>query len=489
MPGGVKKSPDVIGRHESLHAGHYESTIERWADHITNTRFDSIDKRYVQHAKNRIIDIIGCIIGGTRSPDADMVLSLAEDWGVGKNRSSAVGFRKTCAVPPHTAAMANAILARSFDFGVLIPQVGTRLYEAHLSETSVPTTLALSEALHLSGKEMISALIVGDDIASRLIAASNYSAGFNWDSTGTVNRFGATAIAGSLLRLSQKKMMNAFGIILDQLSGSFQSINDRVNSFKLAQGMAARDGIMAAELADVGWLGSKDPLFGKFGYFSLFCSGEPDTNILTEDLGTTYYADSIFKPYPCCRQMHIFIDCALNMVRENKSLDPKNIDKITVSTSSRVASGPLNVDFFVGEFPTANAMFNIAYNVANVLLRKKVDLDNYTEKSITDPVLNNLISRVSVIEGSIRDEESIDLAEITVRTKKGETFVAVARYAKGHPVFKPLSQHEIEIKFMRNVDFSNLISTRRAEALLNRLKRLDEIEDVREVTGLFSKIR
>ena len=222
--------------------------------------------------------------------------------------------------------MVNSIQARSFDFGVIIPSVEGELYEAHLSETTVPTALALSEAWHRSGKEMIVALILGDDIASRLIAASNYAAGLNWDSTGTVNRFGATAVAGSLLRLSPDKMMNAFGIILDQLSGSFQSINDRVHSFKLTQGMSARDGIVAAELANLGWLGSKDPIFGRYGYFSYFVPVNMIRDILTKDLGKAYYADSTFKPYPCCRQMHIFIDCALEIIRDNENLAPMDID-------------------------------------------------------------------------------------------------------------------------------------------------------------------
>ena len=162
--------------------------------------FDDIDKKYIQHAKNRVIDIVGCIIGGAKSAGCDMVRTLARSWGAGERHGSTIGFGKEYSVPAHNAAMVNGIMARSFDFGVIIPCVEGKLYEAHLSETTVPTALALSEAWHRSGKEMISALILGDDIASRLIAASNYAAGLNWDSTGTVNRFGATAIAGRLLR-------------------------------------------------------------------------------------------------------------------------------------------------------------------------------------------------------------------------------------------------------------------------------------------------
>ncbi len=281
-------------------------------------------------------------------------------------------------------------------------------------------------------------------------------------------------------------MINAFGIILDQLSGSFQSINDRVHSFKLTQGMSARDGIVAAELADLGWLGSKQPLFGRYGYFTLFCSGEHDTRILTRDLGKVYYGDSTFKPYPCCRQMHIFIDCALEIIRNNEKLDPMDIDSIVVATSSRVASGPLNVPFTVGEFPFGSAMFSIAYNVASVLLRKGVKLEYYTDELINSYEIRDLIERVRITPGAIPDEDSLDLAEVRVKMKDGRELIGNVHYAKGHPLFKPLSQQDIEDKFRMNVSFSKVISTARAEELLDMLKRLEEIDDVWKIVDVLS---
>jgi 2-methylcitrate dehydratase PrpD len=144
---------DVTPKKEKDH----DSVIERWAVHSANVCFDDIDKKYIQHAKNRIIDIVGCIIGGARSADCDMVRSLTRSWGVGETHSSTIDFGKKYRVSAHNAAMVNSVVARSFDFGVILPCVEGKLYEAHLSETTVPTALALSEAWHRSGKEMIAA--------------------------------------------------------------------------------------------------------------------------------------------------------------------------------------------------------------------------------------------------------------------------------------------------------------------------------------------
>ncbi len=133
----------------------HDSVVERWAVHSANVCFDDIDKEYVEHAKNRVIDIVGCIISGAKSAGCDMVWSLARSWGVVEKHGSTIDFKRGYSVAAHNAAMVNSIMARSFDFGVILPSVEGKLYEAHLSETTVPTALALSEAWHRSGKEMI----------------------------------------------------------------------------------------------------------------------------------------------------------------------------------------------------------------------------------------------------------------------------------------------------------------------------------------------
>jgi 2-methylcitrate dehydratase PrpD len=111
-------------------------------------------------------------------------------------------------------------------------------------------------------------------------------------------------------------MRNAFGLVLNQLAGSFQSIWDGTTAFKLYQGTSARNGIFSAELAKAGWTGPRDALLSKFGYFHLYTEGCTHPEILTKELGKKYYADSTFKPYPCCRATHPAIDCALAIIQK-----------------------------------------------------------------------------------------------------------------------------------------------------------------------------
>ncbi len=152
-------------------------------------------------------------------------------------------------VPVHNAAMVNSIMARSFDFESVIPMINGVDIPAHISGTTVTTAISLGEMMDINGRELITALLVGDDIAVRVLAAHNFSFALGWDDTGTINMIGATAIAGRLLGLNKRQMRHAFGIVLSQMAGSMQNVWDSSTTFKLPQGLSARNGIFPAQLA------------------------------------------------------------------------------------------------------------------------------------------------------------------------------------------------------------------------------------------------
>ena len=262
--------------------------VEEWAAHIAKTGFESFDRETVAQAKSRIIDLVGCTIGGANAPGNSILLDLIKSW---RGRKEATILVHGTKAPAHNAAWLNSIMARSFDFGIILPYIGDVLAPGHVSESTVPTAITAAEWKHASGKELITALILGEDLTIRLIAASRFIPGTGWDSPGIVDKFGTVAIAAKLMGLNERQITNAFGIILDQLAGSFQAINDGSHNFKLGQGLAARDGIISAEMAQKGWIGVNDPLQGKYGYFTLYCKGS-DPEILTKKLGRIYGVDA-----------------------------------------------------------------------------------------------------------------------------------------------------------------------------------------------------
>ena len=453
------------------------SMILELVRNIQKTSFESFDPTIVDKARNRIMDVVGCLIAGANASGCSMLIDLVKEWGGKKESTILVHGGK---IPAHHAAMVNSMMARSYDFEPVSPYVDGKGNPGHLSGTTVPTAIAVAEQKGSSGKDLLTALILGDDLASRINAASNFSLDSGWDCTGTANMFGATAIAGRLWGLNEHQMLNAFGIVINQLAGTMQNVFDGVHSFKLPQGLAARAGIFSVALARKGFTGVKDPLLGKYGYFSLYCrTYQPE--ILTKDLGKKFWADTTFKPYPCCRSNHGAIDCALELARNHK-IKPEEIEEITVDVSPVGYDFAVGQPFKIGEVPQVNAGFSLQYTVANALLRKSMRLEHFTEEFIKDPKIMNLMNKIR-LTATVPSEKPL-AAGIRLKMKQGEEYEKRVDVPKGNDIMNPLTADEKREKFINNVTFSKSVPLEKAEKALNLIERLEEVDNVAKIVSL-----
>ena len=453
------------------------TTIEELSANVLDTRFENFDEATLGNAKSRIIDVLGCAIGGAKAAGNSALIELVREWG-GKEEATILIWGGK--VPAHNAAMVNSIMARSFDFEPVNTLVDGIDLPDHISGTTVMTAITLGEIKGINGKELITALIAGDDVASRVLAASGFGFSLGWDNTGTINMIGATAIAGRLLGLNRRQMRNAFGIVLNQLAGSFQSIWDATTAFKLPQGLSARNGIFSAQLAKAGWTGPEDMLFSKFGYYHLYTEGCINQEILTKDLGKKYYTHATFKPYPSCRGSHSAIDCALALVRKH-DIKTEDIDEVILYAPKKDLDIFLGQPFQIGDFPHASAAFNYQYTVACALLRGSVKPEHFSEEAIRDPQVNTLISKIRLTE--LKETPRLN-AKLEVKMRNGRGFCECNDTPKGEPVEKPLSMDEIRAKFQTNVDFSQTVTRDNAEKLLGLLENLEKLDNVNKIVKL-----
>src|SRR5512143_2514192 len=89
------------------------AVIELVSANIANTRYEEFDKATLDLAKNRVIDVLGCLIGGAKAPGNLPLLKLVKRWGGKKEATILVHGGKA---PAQMVAMMNTIMARSFDF-------------------------------------------------------------------------------------------------------------------------------------------------------------------------------------------------------------------------------------------------------------------------------------------------------------------------------------------------------------------------------------
>lgn len=456
-----------------------ETAIEQLSANVVNTRFENFDQATVDLAKKRIIDVIGCAIGGANAPGNAAFIDLVKKWGgCGESTIWIHGGK----IPAQHAAMVNAIMDRSYDFEVMSYALGDKIYASHHAATLVPTAMALAEVNNVNGKELLTAMIVGDDLAARVQAASEaHPIGLGWDGCGTLSHLGAVTTAGRLLGLNQRQMKHALGIVLNLIAGAIQSLWDGATTFKLGQGAAARNGIFSAELAKAGWTGVEDALQSRFGYFHLYAKGCKDPDALTRELGGKYYGEAYFKPYPCGMPNHVAIRCALKIVSEN-NFEVDDIEQIVITVPhGAIKNSYYAKPFIIRDFPHGDAIFSYPYCVATALLKGKVGLPNFTQEAIHDTKVNLLTAKTKLVEPE-KPGEGLFIG-LKIRLKSGREFFESGT-ANRDWAYKNTPSTEIEDKYWHQVEFSKTISKANAKNLLEDLKRLEELDNIKTIIQL-----
>ena len=464
-----------------------QKTIEALSRNVLNTRFEDLDPAVVDNTKRRILDMIGCGIGGSNAPGNAVLAEMAANCG-GKGGATLLGYGYKA--PADIAAMVNCIFGRSFDWGplVIIMDNGDR-HASHNSETTVLTAVTVGDSEGISGKELITALAAGDDLVARVQIGSggghpgkmppgNIRRGGGFDEWGTKTTFGAAAIAGRLLGLTEFQLRNAFGIAINMMAGAGGGLWEGANTFKLSQGTAARSGVNAAQLAKGGWIGISDPLSS---YYASFTGGLTQPDMITRDLGQKYYVEQVFKPWPGGRPTNAATQLAITLAKKY-DLQADDIEQAVYRTSPGIATAPhYTKPYKVGYYPTGDALFSFVYAVANGLSTRMSRGDNFTEDGIRNPRTQALIKRVTL--------ETLDKpegVELEVKMKDGRVYSEYLLMAVGDPS-NPLSREGLIEKFMSQVDFSQKVSRSNAEKIIELVENLEKIDNIREIIELAVK--
>jgi 2-methylcitrate dehydratase PrpD len=455
---------------------------EKLIHNVLDTPFDTFDEDVIRDAKRQLIDLIGVMVSGYDGPGNMALFDLLRQWGGSQEATVLVhGVRLPL---PHVAMM-NSLQGRSFDFECTGPDAfgqNEGMFPGHVQSSTVPAALSIAEYLGGSGKDLLSAIILGGDTAARIAFVEGIGFDHPFDPVGTANAFGVAALTARLFGLDEGHLMNAFGILATQVAGGFQSLWDGVMTFKLYGAVAARNGIMAAQMAGKGFTGLKDPLFGPQGYFECYCPKPYHPEVMNRDLGKEFYVKSRHKKYPSCQLNHNIIDCGLEIVNAHK-IDVEDIDEIIIGVSARQIDGYAATPFKKGDSQQA-ALFYQGYSAANVLLRKGARLEHYTQEAVEDPKIVALCSKVRHVP--ITHENPL-MAELTVKMTNGREYVAAFNHpqSRGYPQF-PLTEEELIEKYWHNFDFCGRIPKKNAESVLEMINNLEKVDDVAEMVALLA---
>ena len=379
--------------------------------------------------------------------------------------------------------MINSLQARSYDFECTGPDAfgqNEGMFPGHVQSSTVPAALSVAEYVGASGKDLLCAVILGGDLASRIAFVEGLGFDHPFDPIGTANAFGVAGITGRLMGMNENEVLNSFGILVNMLAGSFRSLWDGVMTFKLYGALSARNGIMSTLMAKHGFTGLKDPLFGPQGFFESYCPKPYHPEYMNRDLGKEFYAKSRHKKYPSCQGNHNIIDCGLDILAEH-DIDAEDIKEIIIGVNPMQLKSYGAIPFKAGDSQAA-ALFYQGYSAANVLLRKGARLEHYTEEAIQDPRIIELCGKVKHVPATLEDPMKVKL---TVKMGSGKEYTAVFTHpqSRGFPRF-PLTEAELTEKYWHNFDFCGRIPRENAVKVFEMINDLENVDTVSSMVEL-----
>ena len=343
---------------------------------------------------------------------------------------------------PSSAALANGALAHALDFGDTFDRGA-----AHPHAALIPALRALCEVRpQISVASLLAAIAAGADLACRLSLAPQqaFEEG-GWYAPALVNGPAAAGAAALVLGLDADRIAEAIGLSLlgATFPGGFR--RDAASPLRgTREAFAARAAVEAALLAESGARAFADPLGAKGGFFDLYAGGfawEP----MLEDLGERWLGSEVsFKPWPCCRGTHAYIEAALAL-RARTDLEEISRIEVPVGPLQRFLADPLPAKR--AELTASRAKFSISYTLSAALVDGHVDLATFAPAKLADARLHRLAALIVPLPAPGWTREDAARGEVTIITKAGDRYHHSVSQALGCPD-NPLSDAMLHEKFV-----------------------------------------
>jgi 2-methylcitrate dehydratase PrpD len=273
----------------------------------------------------------------------------------------------------------------------------------HPGAVVIPAALAMAEKLDADGEKLVTAIAAGYEVMIRSSLALNPSAARlrGWHLTGVCGPFGAAAACAVLLGLDGERTAWALGLAGTQGSGLWAFNADGAMSKRLHAGKAAHSGVLAAELAALGFTGPTQIYeYADGGVLKAF-SDKSDPAPLTTDLGRIYHLDTTsIKPYSCCGSAHAYVDAALALrAKLGGPWDVKRRVRVGVAKVVDVQCG-----FDYEPSTVLNAQMSLRYITAAALVEGQALPPQFSDAKIADPRLVALAKSIELVPDARLDE-------------------------------------------------------------------------------------
>ena len=414
--------------------------------------------------REAFLDSFGVMLAGSREESA----RIAARW-IRIERaegSCAVIAQLDFRTSPANAALANGVAAHTLDYD----------HFGHQSAVIVPCVLAAGEAKGCSGRELIEAYIVGVEVSALLAKGMGKEAQeLGLHPAGVCGSLGAAAAAAKIFGLTREQIQIALGIAASLTAGLSQNFGTMVKPLHL--GNAARNGIMAAQLAAAGFTANPQIFDQAGGFFGALSAEET-----SEKLGKHFrflQPGIAFKAYPCPYSSQRAVD-AIIKIAERHNVIPDDVTEITC------AAAPKTFRVLIHHRPTTSleAKFSLEYLLAAGLKLRTIDEECFSPEHVNDPEMRGLVEKVRSIDAPLQREIPGE-GDVTVQVRtRAAVFEETVTYAPGHPK-NPLTWERLAEKY-RACARQGEIQEPTLSRSLEMLSRIEDIDDVRDLMRIFA---
>lgn len=465
------------------HAGE-QSLTAYLAEFISSTKYSDIPNGVVQLGKKSILDGLGLALAGSVAKSGELVRRHLQGLGCTGGGASVIGSRLR--VPARFAAFANGTAIHADDYDdTQLAVAKDRVYGllTHPTAPVLPAVLAGAERDRRSGRDFMTAYHVGVEVECKIaeaISPRHYQHGFH--STATCGTFGAAAALANLFGFSADLAGVALGIAGSQSAGLRENFGTMMKP--VHAGRAAESGVVAAEFAALGFTATSNILEAPRGFFRA-AGGGYDEGSIRGKLGQpwTFQDPGIsIKPHPSGSLTHPGMTKMLDLIRVH-GITPSQVQGMKVGTNQNMPNALIHHRPMTG----LQAKFSMEFCMAILLLERKAGLAEFTDDVVNRPDVQAMIQKVDFGVHPEAEAAGYDrmttILEITLTD--GRRIRDRADFGKGSPA-NPMSYEEVADKFRECAAYSRWPSAQ-AEKVVELVRTLEDLRDVRELTGLLSQ--
>jgi 2-methylcitrate dehydratase PrpD len=451
------------------------SQVAEW---VRQTHYDDLPPDVVESTKLRILDVIGLALAGAETAFGRSTIAAAVAMSP-PGPSRIFGTPHTVGAP--TAAFANASLSQALEYDDTHNES-----IVHMSSPAVAASLALAETRTVSGRDLILAIAIANEISCRVGSVSSgqfHRRGFH--PTGLFAPFGIAAGAGTILGLTAEQLAWAMGTAGSCAAGLLECWVDGTQTKFLHSGFAAQSGVMAALLAHAGVTGPPKVFEGRFG---LFASHLQDPAVpkhfgrIGDGLGSHWESRySSFKPFPTAHVLHPYVSAILRLRTQHgvRASDVVRIECPVAEFNVSIVCEPAAEK--CAPATQAHCRVCLQYTMAEALYAGGLGKNAYGDAMRLNPEVLALARKVEYVVDPSFPGPGRFKGALTVTLNDGRVIEEIEEYNRGSAE-NPMSESELRAKFDDNA--GGCLSANQRETLAQAIARAEDVSDARTIVDL-----